>query len=356
MAKQDYYKVLGIQRNSTNAETKTAYRKAALKYHPDRNQEPGADAKFKEAAEAYEVLSDPAKRAQYDRFGHNAPQQNRWAQHDPFDIFESFFGGGGFGRRNKGSDLHTRVRLTLEEIATGAEKHFSIKQTDQCSKCHGKGGTGPPCPGCSGHGRVRRLEGLFIVAEECHPCRGSGVNVEQSCDKCAGKGSIENNKTISIKVPKGVDDGQVVRVQREGHLNSPSAPRGDLYCHLEVAPHPIFERRGPDLYMHKTVSFADAVEGVSVEVPTIGGEKVALKVPPGTQFGQMLRLQERGIEGAVQVAPGASVKVRKRGDQLIQIRIAVPQDVSEEAIEILRQFEDAVAGKPTPTSYNNPEE
>jgi molecular chaperone DnaJ len=345
MAKQDYYEVLGVQRNSSDAEIKTAYRKAALDYHPDRNQEPGAEVKFKDAAEAYDVLSDTDKRAQYDRFGHNSPQQTHWSQHDPFDIFNSFFGG--FGRqRQKGADLHARIRLTLEEVATGVEKNFSVKQTDRCSKCHGKGGTGPPCLGCAGYGQVRRQDGPFVVSVgDCPRCQGSGIKIEQSCNKCSRKGHVENNKTISIKIPKGVDDGQVMRIQREGHLSVPSAPRGDLYCHIEIAPHSVFERRGPDLYMHKTISFADAVGGISIDVPTIAGEEVSLKVPPGTQFGQMLRLHEKGIEGAIQVTRGSPVKVRKNGDQFVQIRIAVPQNVSDEAIKILRQFEDTVAGK-----------
>jgi molecular chaperone DnaJ len=360
MAKQDYYEVLGVSKDASSDDIKKAYRQAALKYHPDRNKDPGAEEKFKEAAEAYDTLSSPEKKSLYDRFGHNAPQPNQHVRHDPFDIFNSIFEGGfggfgGFGqRRHKGGDLHARIRLTLEEAAKGVEKNFSITQTDTCSRCHGKGGTGPPCKGCAGYGQVRRQDGPFVVSVgDCPRCRGIGIEIESECDKCKGKGAIENRKTISVKVPAGADAGQVLRLQGEGHSTSTSYPRGDLFCHIEVAEHPVFERRGNDLLMHKDVSFADAVSGTTVIVPTIDGEEVKLKIPPGTQFGQMLRLQGKGIVGPTRIGFGSRAKVRKRGDQFVQIRIAVPKGVSTKAMKILRQFEDEVKEETASVSYND---
>lgn len=358
MAK-DYYEVLGVNRNASSDEIKKAYRQAALKYHPDRNQNDAeAETKFKEAAEAYELLSDADKRAHYDRFGHDSPQD--WAHHDPFDIFNSFFGGiSGFGRRrHQGGDAHARIRLTLEEAATGVEKQFSMIQIDICTKCHGKGGSGPPCTGCGGYGQVARQDGPFITSVgSCPRCQGSGIRINKPCDKCSRKGKIENRKTITIKIPAGINNGEIMRVRGEGNLSVASIPRGDLFCHIEVAPHDVFERRGPDLYMHKTIPFAAAVAGASISVPTIEGEEVRLKVPAGTQFGQMLRLHEKGIVGAVRVSANSPMKVRKRGDQYVQIRIDVPKNASEEAIKVLEEFENIVAGKSTAVSYNEtPEE
>ncbi len=360
MAKQDYYEVLGVSQEASQEEIKKAYRKAALEHHPDRNKDdPKAEGKFKEAAEAYEVLSDSDKRTQYDQFGHNIPQGSfpNNVHHDPFDIFNSIFGSS-FGRaRRSGGETHARIRLTLEEAARGVEKQFSITQIDICSRCHGKGGSGPPCNGCGGYGQVARQSGPFVTSVgTCPRCQGSGLRIDKPCNVCARKGKIENNKTVSIKIPEGINDGEVMRVRGEGNISTVSVPRGHLFCHIEVTPHDVFERQGPNLYMHKTISFADAVTGVSVSVPTIEGKEITLKVPSGTQFGQMLRLAKKGIAGAVRHSPGSPAKTRKKGDMFVQIRIDVPKNVSDKAVNVLREFEDIVAGKVNSAAYNDESE
>lgn len=351
MAKRDYYEVLNIDRNASKDDIKRAFRKSALKYHPDHNpNDKDAEAKFKEIAEAYEVLSDDEKKAQYDRFGHQAPDQ-AWNHSNPFDIFESFFSGGfsGFGgrrrQRQKGEDLHARIRLKLEDVLQENTKEFTVSRTDKCSKCDGKGGDGPACVSCAGHGQVRRQEGPFITSiVACPRCQGSGILIENKCSQCHGQGSVKDQKKVSVKIPEGIEDGDVLRIPHEGNLSSTSLPRGDLLCHVEIEKHPTFERQGGNLLMRQSISFADAVEGTTVEIPTIDGETVDLKIPAGTQFGQMLRVKEKGLPTKMKIHPQRPAVV-KRGDQYVLVHIEVPTNVPKSARIILRHFEQTLKGE-----------
>lgn len=343
-SKRDYYEILGVSRGATKDEIKSAYRKAALQFHPDRNKEPGAEEKFKEAAEAYEVLSDDQKRSSYDRFGHDAPRQGNWSYHDPADIFASIFGShfgfsdffGNFGRHERGSDLHVQINLSLEDVAQGIEKQIGYIQTDPCSPCFGKGGRGPSCSACGGYGQVQQRQGPFITSViPCPQCNGQGIKVDQKCEHCNGKGVTEVRRTVAVKIPAGVEDGEVLRLRGEGNKAKNSPMRGDVICHIKVLDHPVFQRDGMHLIVPQKINFADAALGCSVEVPTISGEKIPFTIPPGTQFGEIFKIPGKGLPG-LRPIPGARVKAV--GDQLVQIFIDVPKTLSDKASQCLREF------------------
>ncbi len=339
MAKRDYYEILGVKRGASADEIKKAYRKLALKYHPDRNKESGASDKFKEATEANEVLSDAQKRSQYDQHGHThtGPSMG-FSPGGINDIFESFFNVR--RQRRSSGDVRIEVPIELEQVLSGSEKQISFRQTNRCSSCHGVGGTGKPCGMCNGHGRVRTQQGPWTtVVSSCPSCREKGIIVEKPCDLCGGKGSKFESKTISIMIPSGIESGDILRVAGEGNLPDPQMPRGDLHCVITIKKHRTFTRRGNDTIMYKKISFRDACAGMSVSVPTISGKNVKLEIPPGIKFGAVLSMKEQGLPGVKEVYRGSSAKKKMRGDQLVVIEIEVPKKLSKEALEILDQFE-----------------
>lgn len=336
MSKRDYYEVLGVEKTASQEQIKKKYREAALKYHPDRNKSSEAESLFKEASEAYSVLSDPEKKQDYDNYGHDAPQQQKWNQYDINDIFFSFFG----NQRRKGESINVNIAITLEEVATGVEKQFTISQYDICSGCKGNGGTGETCATCKGHGAVRSQHGFVTKTYMCPRCKGNGVIIQKRCTQCSGTCHAEKQKTLSIKIPAGIDDGEALRVAGEGHFSDPNLPRGDLICVINVLQHPIFVRRGDDLLMKKKISFYQACEGAKVEVPTISGENIQIEIPAGTQFGQVFRIKGKGLPGLRKV--GSGIKMRDSGDQLIQVEIKVPKNLTKKASKLLREFSNLV--------------
>jgi len=331
MSKRDYYEVLGIEKSASEEEIKKAYRRLAHQYHPDRNSDDGAEDKFKEAAEAYEVLSDPAKKEQYDHFGHNAPQaQSGWGGFsNPFDIFNDFFGG---GRRNKGRDLRIAVNITLEEVLSGTQKHLRFNRSVKCSKCNGRGGSGSSCPTCGGYGQVEQNHGFMNmrVVTPCAACRGSGVKITKTCDTCEGQGQTKEQRNVEVKIPPGVESGNQVQVRGEGDITDPKMPPGNLLCVISVEPHPVFNRKGQDIQCTQNLSFTEACLGVKLNVPLLGGEEAELEVPAGTQFGQSFRLQGKGLP---------RVSRKKRGAQFVKINIEVPKNLTQEEQDILEQFD-----------------
>jgi molecular chaperone DnaJ len=339
---KDYYQILEIERSASADDIKKAYRQAALKYHPDRNQAADAVEKFKEAAEAYEVLSDPDKKQHYDRFG-NTTTGYKSRSVNPSDIFDTFFSefagfsgfrNYGFGtKRHADNHIHAHIQLTLEDVATGVEKTISIKQIDQCSKCHGRGGQGPVCSTCAGYGQVRRQNRMLQTIVSCPTCGGAGFELRKTCDQCEGKKITENHKTIAIKVPAGIEDDQIMRIQGVGNKSS-TMPRGDLFCSIHVMPHPIFERDGLDLHMTQTITYADAVMGTTIYPPSIYDQKLECKILPGTTPGHILRLPHAGLKSP-----------HRLGDLLIQIQIEVPTNVPPEALKHLKKFQHKIEGK-----------
>jgi molecular chaperone DnaJ len=346
MAKRDYYEVLGVSRDAGEAEIKKAYRRAAMKYHPDRN--PGDDAaaeQFKEIQEAYAVLSDDQKRAAYDRFGHaGVDGAGMGGGHpgggDPFsdifgDVFGDIFGGGRRGRRQaaRGADLRYILELTLEEAAHGSEQKIRVPASETCERCEGSGaepGTQPEtCPTCGGHGDVRIQQGIFSIQQPCPQCRGSGRIVGSPCGSCQGQGRVQREKTLSVKIPAGVDTGDRIRVAGEGEAGHNGAPSGDLYVQVKVRPHELFEREGNNLICQMPVAFATAALGGELEVPTLDG-RVSLKIPEGTQSGRVFRLRGKGVH---------SVHGDGQGDLMVMVQVETPVKLTTEQKDLLRQFE-----------------
>ncbi len=353
--KRDYYEVLGVQRGASEDEIKKAYRGLAKKYHPDLN--PGdkeAEARFKEVNEAYEVLSDQDKRARYDQFGHagvnpdfgggaggGGPFQGGF---DFTDIFDSFFGGGFSGARRanpnapqRGGDVQTNVVISFEEAAKGCKKTVDYQQIDTCSDCRGTGaapGTSPKtCPNCHGTGQVhisqRTPFGVVQSTQTCDRCRGTGKIIESPCKTCGGKGKVRRKKTIEVTIPAGIDDEQVLNVSGKGSAGSNGGPSGDLHVYVSVRPHPIFERRGTDVWCEMPITFTQAALGADVEVPTLDG-KVSYHVHEGTQPGDVFRLKGKGIQ---------NLHSRLRGDQYVQVTVEVPKNLSEKQKDLLRQLD-----------------
>jgi molecular chaperone DnaJ len=343
MSKRDYYEVLGIPRNASEQEVKSAYRKQALKYHPDRNAgDKEAEERFKEAAEAYGVLGDPDKRQRYDRFGHAGLGGN--AGFDPTifadfgDILGDFFGFGDvFGRRRggprRGVDLRYNLELTFEEAAFGTEAAIQIPRSETCSLCGGSGaapGTQPSaCPSCGGSGQVTFQQGFFSVARTCGRCRGAGRIVTAECKQCRGQGHVAVERKLQIKIPPGVDTDSQLRISGEGEPGTAGGPPGDLYVVIRVKEHELFKRDGSNLFCEIPVSIAQAALGASVEVPTLDGGRTKLHVPEGTQPGTVLRIRHQGFP---------HLGSKGRGDLHVLIRVVVPRHLTSDQKKLFEQL------------------
>ena len=364
--KRDYYEVLGVSKGASEDELKKAYRKLAKQYHPDLH--PGdaeAEAKFKEANEAYEILSDKEKRARYDQFGHAGVDPNFGAGGGGFggfdmgdldlgDIFGSFFGGGGFGggfggggRRNgpqQGESLRASVTITFEEAAFGCEKEINLTRSEACEECRGSGceagTTAEVCPDCRGSGVVRIQRGgggfAFTSTAPCSRCRGTGKLIHSPCKSCGGSGSVRKTKRIAVNIPAGIDDGQAVSLRGQGNAGKNGGPAGDLIVGVRIQPHPQFKRDGTTVLYEQKVTFAQAALGAELEIPTIDG-KVKYDLPAGTQTGTTFRLRGKGIPG---------LHGRGRGDQYVTVRVMVPTTLNGEQKEALHAFAKAMGEEP----------
>ena len=351
MSKRDYYEVLGVAKDADENTIKRAYRKLAMKYHPDRNPDDTAAAEnFREVTEAYEVLTDAKKRSRYDQYGHagvDEQMQDFWGRGgaqdshafrdfgDMFgDVFGDMFGfGGGAGQSGRGADLRYNLSLTLEEAANGREVELKIPKHETCSGCNGSGarpGTNPvPCNTCGGHGQVQMQQGFFAVRRTCPTCHGAGTRIESPCVECGGAGRVKVNKKLKIKVPAGVYDGAQVRVSGEGEVGQQGGPSGDLYVVISLKEHQIFEREGADLYCTMPVTFPQASLGSEVDAPTLDG-RIKIKIPAGTEGGRVFRLRGHGVPD---VRAGG-----QKGDLYVRVQIAVPKKMSTRQAELLREF------------------
>jgi molecular chaperone DnaJ len=345
-AKRDYYDILGVQRNADGEEIKRAYRRLAMKFHPDRanGDKTEAEARFKECSEAYEVLSDQGKRRRYDQFGHQGVTGQHDFSHmdvtDIFSMFDDIFGGalgGGRGRARqttRGFDLETRIELSLQEVAAGAEKTIDFERQDRCEHCAGSGakpGTAPVvCLQCGGQGRVAQqgFGGMFRMVVACPNCRGRGTVIRDHCPSCGGTGRELRKRTVAVKIPAGVHDGQAVRVTGEGEAGENGAPPGDLHVYIAVREHPVFSRHNNDLVCQVPISFSEAALGARIEVPTLKGVE-SMDVPAGTQHGEVFKLKGRGLP---------DVRSYRTGDQLVQIVIEVPKKLNDRQKTLLREF------------------
>jgi len=357
-SKRDYYEILGISKGATEDEIKKAYRKMAVKWHPDKN--PGnkdAEEKFKELGEAYEVLSDPDKRAAYDRFGHQAFEQGSGFPggatgagggfHDPFDIFREVFGGGGggvfgdiFGEAfgggrgpsGQGADLRYDLEISLEEAVRGTEKEIAIRKPQRCEECDGKGAAPGSrivtCSTCGGRGQVSVSRGFFSMTQTCPTCQGSGQSIEKPCPVCNGEGRHEKTSKIKIKIPAGVDTGSRLRSPGQGEAGVRGAPPGDLYIVIHLKAHPVFERHDNDLYCEMPISFVKATLGGALEVPTLDG-KLSIKIPAGTPSGKIFRLKGKGVP---------DLRSAAAGDLNVRVYVEVPKKLNSEQRQRLEAF------------------
>ncbi len=342
--KRDYYEVLGVPRDADADAIKKAYRRAALKYHPDRNPDDAeAEIRFKESAEAYEVLSDPEKRQRYDQFGHRGLEGaamhdfSGMGVEDIFSMFNDIFGGSMFGgrRRRGGVDLEMELGLTLEEVESGVEKTIEFDRNDVCNHCHGSGGepgsSRRSCPTCGGYGQVEQSTGFGAlfgrIVTACPACRGRGSVIAKPCKACRGSGRERVRRKLAVQIPAGIRDRQGVRVAGEGEPDD-SGQRGDLHVYARIHKHALFQRRGDDLMCQVPISFAQAALGAKIEVPSLGG-RVELTVPAGTQHGQVFRLTGKGMP---------HVGTGRRGDELIQVWIEVPRKLNKRQAELLREY------------------
>jgi len=359
MAKRDYYEILGINRDASDDEIKKAYRKLAMKFHPDRNPDnPKAEEQFKEAKTAYEILSDAKKRAAYDQFGHAGVDQQGGAGGggmggfgDAFsDIFGDIFGGGGRsggGRSNvyRGADLRYNLEISLEDAARGSETRIRIPTMEECEPCKGSGakkGTTPAtCPTCSGHGQVRMQQGFFSIQQTCPKCHGTGRYIAEPCTSCHGAGRVKQHKTLSVKIPSGIDEGDRIRLSGEGEHGVNGGPPGDLYVQIHLKPHAVFQRDHDDLHCEMPVSFAAAALGGEIEIPTLDGV-ARLKIPAETQTGKVFRLRGKGIKGVRSIG---------HGDLLCHVVVETPIHLTDRQKELLIEFEainDQDTGKHNP--------
>jgi len=341
--KRDYYDVLGVDRNGSPDEIKRAFRKLAMQFHPDRNQgDAVAEVKFKEASEAYEVLSDANKRRRYDQFGHagvGGAGVHDFSHMNVEDIFSMFgfgdlFGGG--RRRSRGADVQTSVEITLGEVATGTARTVTYARNEPCGHCSGSGSAPgsrkQSCPTCGGYGQVEQTGGLGAifgrVITTCPSCRGQGSVITTPCPKCRGGGRIPKERVIEINVPAGIHDGQSIRVRGEGELPSDGASRGDLHVYVSVKPHPFLERDGSDLLCRMPITFTQAALGATIEAPTLNG-KAEVKVPRGTASGQVFRISGHGLP---------ELRTRRRGDLFVQTNVEIPQKLTRRQEELLREY------------------
>jgi molecular chaperone DnaJ len=348
MSKRDYYEVLGVQRTSTEIELKAAFRKLAMQHHPDRN--PGdkdCEHKFKEINEAYDVLKDGDKRAAYDRFGHAAFEHGMGGGAHGFgadfgstfaDIFEGIFGmGSARGRgtgRERGSDLRYNMEISLDEAFTGKTAQIRIPTSVTCEVCSGSGakaGTKPkPCASCGGAGKIRHAQGFFTLERTCPTCHGRGQVIDDPCKVCGGGGRVTRERTLSVNIPSGVEDGTRIRLAGEGEAGLRGGTTGDLYIFLEVAPHEFFQRDGADLHCRVPISMISAALGGEFEVPAIDGSKVKVKVPPGTQTGRRFRLGGKGMP---------VLRAKQTGDMYVQVAVETPQNLTKRQRDLLAEFE-----------------
>lgn len=348
--KRDYYEILSVHKNASEIEIKKAFRKLAIQHHPDKNQgDKEAEEKFKEATEAYEVLSDPQKRAQYDQFGHAGVSGaggysgngfGGFGTGTPFgdifsDIFGDIFGGGGGGRRSqgrRGDDLLYNLEISFEDAAFGCEKKIDVPYAKRCNSCNGSGakpGTEPKiCPSCRGAGQMRYQQGFFSVSKTCGQCNGEGKVVDDPCPDCRGKGSTKDTKTLSVKVPGGVETGSRLKLSSEGGQGAKGGPNGDLYVAISVKEHSLFRREDDNVLCEIPISFAQAALGCEIEVPTLEG-KVSMKIPDGTQSGKVYRLRGKGI---------TSLQGYGRGDQLVIVKVETPTNLNKRQKELLEEF------------------
>jgi len=351
-AKEDFYEQLGVARNASDDEIKKSFRRLAMKYHPDRN--PGdkqAEEKFKKVKEAYEILSDPKKRSAYDQFGHAGVDPSMGAgQHADFgdvfgDIFGDIFGGGrrgggggGRSRAQRGSDLRYNLELSLEDAVSGTEVKIRVPTYVPCGTCNGTGakaGSGPvTCSTCQGHGVVRMQQGFFAVQQTCPACHGSGQQIKDPCRTCYGQGRIQETKTLSVKIPAGVDTGDRIRLAGEGEAGMSGGPAGDLYVQVNVKEHPIFVRDGANLYCEVPISFPMACLGGDLEVPTLDG-KVSLKIPAETQTGKSFRIRSKGVK---------PVRGGPVGDLICKVRVETPVNLTKDQIELVKKLEESLVG------------
>jgi len=352
MAKRDYYEILGVAKNASAEDIKKAYRRLAMKHHPDRNPDSkGAEEKFKECKEAYEMLSNQDKRGAYDRYGHAGVDPNMGGGGaggagnfaDAFgDIFGDIFGGGGGGGRGgrgagpqvyRGADLRYNLDITLEQAAHGFDTTIRVPSWDHCEVCDGSGakpGSAPAtCPTCGGHGQVRMQQGFFSIQQTCPKCHGTGKYIPDPCTACGGAGRVKRNKTLEVKIPEGIDDGMRIRSSGNGEPGVNGGPTGDLYVEIHIKPHPVFQRDGDDLHCEMPISFARAALGGEIEAPTLNG-KASFSIPEGTQSGKTFRLRSKGIK---------NVRSGMVGDLFCHVVVETPVKLTERQKELLRELE-----------------
>ncbi len=364
MSKTDFYVVLGVERSADDKTLKSAYRKKAMQYHPDRN--PGdaqAEANFKDVNAAYEALKDPQKRAAYDRFGHAAFEQGGpgggggggdfgASMSDIFeDIFGDFMGGGGGGRRgrtasNRGADLRYNLEISLEEAFAGKTVDIDIPSSVACEICSGSGarpGSEPtPCSTCGGIGKVRAAQGFFTIERTCPTCQGRGEIISDPCENCSGDGRVHEDRSLSVNIPAGIEDGTRIRLANEGEAGERGGPTGDLYIFVSLKPHDFFQRDGSDIFCRVPISLTTAALGGQFDVPTVDGGKTRVKVPDGSQSGKQFRLRTKGM---------SVLRSKQRGDMYIQIAVETPTNLSKRQRELLQEFEKESSADNNPQSH-----
>ncbi len=358
MAKQDYYDLLGVSQDASDKDLKSAYRKLAMKYHPDRN--PGdteAEQNFKDVSEAYEVLKDPQKRAAYDQFGHGAFENGGAggfnSEFSMEDIFENFFGDIMGGRRQRrpgrerGSDLRYNLEISLQDAFSGKTAEIRVPTTVSCEKCSGTGakaGTSSrACPTCSGLGKVRATQGFFTIERICHTCQGRGEVIDDPCSTCSGSGRVTNERTLSVNIPEGIEDGTRIRLAGEGEAGLRAGPAGDLYIFLSIKPDPFFQRDGSDVFCRVPISMVHAALGGDIEVPTVGGSLYTVKVPAGSQSGTQLRLSGKGMP---------VLRSKMTGDMYVQLEVETPKKLTKRQRELLKEFEKESRKETSPDTHS----
>lgn len=368
MAKQDYYTLLGVNKNTSADDLKKAYRKLAMQYHPDKNQgNAEAEKKFKEISEAYDVLKDPNKKAAYDRYGHAAfeggssgpnPSAGGFEFNGGFsdifdDLFSEFTGSrrassasaSNNGGKQRGSDLRYNMQISLEEAFNGKKQDITITTSVACDSCHGSGGEkgAKPvtCPTCGGRGAVRAQQGFFTIERPCHSCQGTGSIIENPCRKCGGSGTVRKDRTLAVTIPAGVEEGTRIRLSGEGEAGYRSGPAGDLYIFLSVKPHPLFRRENADIHCTVPITFTSAALGGTVEVPTIEGSRVKVSIPEGTQSGHQFRLRGKGM---------SILRSKSRGDMFVHARVETPVKLNKKQKDLLQEFAKTSGSSTNPES------